>query len=108
MTKKATQRSRGMSRLAAASRTRSIVRSLGGLAVRCNTPELVAEDEDLEVPGAVVLALRADGRGCGRQGKGETPSADRTGGDPSTNRGFRPPRAHLAELDGVPPDRAAG
>src|SRR5664280_2899103 len=55
-------------------------------------PELVAEDEDLEVLGSVVLALRADGRGCGRQGKRETPSADRTGGDPSTNRGFRPPR----------------
>jgi hypothetical protein len=51
-----TQRSRGMTRLAAARRTRSMTWSFGRPDVRCNTPKLMAEDEDLEVLASAVLA----------------------------------------------------
>jgi hypothetical protein len=53
VTRKATQRSRGWTRLAAASRTRSMARSLSGPDVRFQHPGLMAENEDLEVRGSV-------------------------------------------------------
>jgi hypothetical protein len=53
VTRKATQRSRGMTRPAAARRTRSMARSLRGARRPLQHPELRAENEDLEVLGSV-------------------------------------------------------
>ena len=56
MTRKATQRSRGMTRLAAARKTCVDGPELGWARGPLQHPELMAEDEDLEVLGSVVLA----------------------------------------------------
>ena len=53
MTRKATQRSRGMTRLAAARRTCVDGPELAWARRPLQHPELMAENEDLEVPGSV-------------------------------------------------------
>src|SRR5665811_780257 len=59
VTRKATQRSRGMTRLAAARRTCVDGPELAWARRPLQHPELMAENEDLEVPGSVVSALLA-------------------------------------------------
>jgi hypothetical protein len=54
VTRKQDHRSRGIDRLAKASRTRSIARELGRAGLAPENPKLMAKDEDLEVPGAIV------------------------------------------------------
>ena len=69
MTRNPTQRSRGIARLAAASRTRSTARNSGRPAVPLQHPELVAEDEDLEVLGAVAPVMPAGAGDSGHEGR---------------------------------------
>jgi hypothetical protein len=63
VTIKATQRSRGIARLAAASSTLIDSSELRGTGLPLEDPELIAEDEDLEILGAVVLATGAEETG---------------------------------------------
>ena len=60
MTTNEAQRSRGIARLATESSTRSMARNRGLTARPLEDSELVAEDEDLEVLGTVIVATDSE------------------------------------------------